>query len=223
MDVWQFEKVPPDGKKRGKGDSCDEDLERFRVGNMRKSKWQFIRTMNANFDSGAMFVTFTFRDGAVGDVRDVRMCNREWNKFSKRLRRKYGDFRWMLVVEFQDKNGRGAVHFHVVWDLPFIPKSELEELWGLGFIWINRIEHVDNVGAYVSKYMAEDLGDGRLRGLKAWRASQELKKPLVLRGDEARDFLSAYDVESHDAVYDGAYASEYHGLIQYRQYNLNRD
>lgn len=223
VDVYRYEKMPQESTKTGLRIPADlDDLDRFRAGNMRRSRWQFIRTANANFDAGSKFHTYTFRDGAVSDVTDVRECNRAWDKYLKKLRRRYGDFRWLLATEFQDKHGRGAVHYHVMTTLPYLPKEEVEELWGNGFVWLNRIEHVDNVGAYVSKYMAEDLGDPRLRGLKAWRGSHNLKKPLILRGDEARDFLEGHAVVERSAVYNDAYTSEYHGTILYRQYNLMR-
>jgi hypothetical protein len=138
------------------------------------------------------------------------------------MRRRYENFEWAVVVEFQDKNGRGAVHYHMIANLPYIPKDELDELWGGGYVWIEKIDHVDNVGAYVVKYMASDMADVRLCGLKAWRTSRNVKKPLELRGDDARDFIKGHGVEDYDVAVTKSYLSEYHGQIQYEQYNLMR-
>jgi hypothetical protein len=179
-----------------------------------------MRTVNCTFDAGSRFITFTFADGVLDDVTDVKEANKYWDRFVTRLRRKYGRFQWAVVVEFQDKNGRGAVHYHMLANLPYIAKSELEEIWSGGYVWIEAIDHVDNVGAYVVKYMAADLADERLRGLKAWRTSQGVKKPLEFRGDEARDFLDGHAVLDGGVRSVAEYESEYHGQIQYRQYNM---
>ena len=70
--------------------------------------------------------------------------------------------------------------------------------------------------------MVKDLSDTRLCGLKAWRGSRDLKKPLELRGDDARDFLERFSVyRKAICTMDYSYESEYNGTIWYTQYNLN--
>ena len=225
VEVWRYEDMPlpgsdRDGESLEPKSSCDPMEERAK--NQRRSKWEFMRRVNCTFDAGSRFVTFTFRDGVLSDVTDVREANSYWNRFMNRMRRRFGNFEWTVVVEFQDSNGRGAVHFHMIANLPYIPKQQLEDIWEGGFVWINAIDKVDNVGAYVVKYMAADLADIRLCGLKAWRTSRNIKKPLELRGDDARDFLEAYGLVAVDCVSSSAYMSEYNGAIQYEQYNLVR-
>jgi len=56
----------------------------------------------------------------------------------------------LAVIQFQD---RGAIHYHMMSDLPYIPKAKLSKIWGNGFIKINDITNVDNVGAYLIGYM----------------------------------------------------------------------
>ncbi|GAI10009.1 unnamed protein product, partial [marine sediment metagenome] len=41
------------------------------------------------------------------------ITNREFKKFIQRLRYQYGDFKYMAVIEFQD---RGAIHYHMISD-----------------------------------------------------------------------------------------------------------
>lgn len=218
VEVWEYERMSLPSKSRAK--RIKPTSEEQKKKNQRLAMFKFMRLVNQNFDSGSKFATFTFRDGVLEDVSDVLEANRYWDRFIKRLRRKYGDFRWVVTVQFQDKNGRGAVHYHMIADLPFISSGELESIWQYGFVKINRIEHVDNVGAYVSRYMIRDACDERLRGLKSWRGSQNMQKPLELRGDEARDLFTG--VWHTDAVYQSEYESDYNGKIVYRQYNLER-
>ncbi|MGM9458151.1 rolling circle replication-associated protein, partial [Lacticaseibacillus rhamnosus] len=74
------------------------------------------RLVLANFDAGSKFVTFTFAE----NVKDIDQANREWKKFVQRLRRRYGDFKYLSVIEFQK---RGAVHYHMISDLPYVKKK----------------------------------------------------------------------------------------------------
>ena len=57
--------------------------------------------------------------------------------------------KYLAVIEFQE---RGAVHYHVLSDIPYIPQKELQDIWGHGFVYINAVKHVDNIGAYIVKY-----------------------------------------------------------------------
>ena len=90
---------------------------------------------------------------------------------------------------------------------------------------INRIDKVDNVGAYVIKYMTADMDDKRLCGLNAYLHSRGLEEPIELttwKGDslewrEVHEFL-----ESKTPSYSAKYESDAAGVIEYTQYNFNR-
>ena len=142
------------------------------------------------------------------------------------MKRKFPEFQYVAVIEFQDQNGRGAVHYHMICNLPYIKKPELAEIWRGGFVKINRIDKVDNVGAYVIKYMTVDMDDKRLCGENAYLHSRYLKQPLEVttwrRGDEScwRDLHDA--LEKQTPSYSAKYESEAAGHIEYYQYNMNR-
>ena len=58
------------------------------------------------------------------------------------------------------RDRRGAWHVHLLLkfnDLSsvFIPSSELATLWGHGFVKIKRVDGVDNIGAYLTAYLAD--------------------------------------------------------------------
>ncbi|MBY9082359.1 protein Rep [Paenibacillus sp. CGMCC 1.18879] len=204
--------------------SCDtlRDAERLVRDHVGREQRNITRTRNnvrrlalANFDNGSKFVTFTF----AKNITEISVANQEWKSFIKRLRYKYGRFKYMAVLEFQK---RGAVHYHCIWDLPYIRKSELAEIWGQGHIKVNRIDHVDNVGAYIVKYMTKDLMDERFVGSKAYQCSKGLDRPIVLRDEELDVVWQLYDLEHRKTAFESSYTSEHHGLIIYKEYNLKR-
>jgi hypothetical protein len=130
--------------------------------------------------------------------------------------------KYVSVLEFQDKNDRGAVHYHMICNLPYIKKSELAKIWGNGFVKINAIDKVDNVGAYVIKYMNKDIDDIRLQGLKAYNCSQGLDKPVVLKSWDDGHVTYIREVQSAleriSPSYAATYESENAGKITYQQF-----
>ena len=219
IEVYEFERMPC---KRGGGRTVEqsEKWETHRKKNGKRVRERVRRLVTANFGPNDKFVTLTFRDGAVSDVRDVQGCYRELDKFIKRLRRRFPGIKAVIVPEFQDLNGRGAVHYHMVCNLSYIPHAELESTWGNGYVGINRIDHVDNIGAYLVKYMSKMVTDVRLKGLKAYYRVGKLKEPDVVWVDDPA--LVRDTVGDSMPVYQASYGNEYHGNIMYTQYNTMR-
>lgn len=186
------------------------------------------RYVTNNFDEKSKFITLTFKDTEKFDIKDVKACNREYKKFIQRLNRHTGQkARYVTVIEFQDKNERGAVHYHMVTDVTYISNKKLSELWGNGFVRINKIKHVDNLGAYVVKYMNKDTEDERLKGLKAYNISKGLNKPYRVTSWEneqlAKTIFDLYCKDEKRLVYHREYDSEQAGKVVYRQYNYKRN
>lgn len=210
-----------------------------RRSNGNAARSNFRRLVLANFTGQTNFVTLTFRDGLTDrhgdpiDIQSVEQSNKLFDQFMKRLRRAYGvDFKYTVVIEFQDKSGRGAVHYHMLADLGITWSSELEcraierdfaqSLWKNGFVDLKDVEHVDNLGAYMSKYMTKRMDDQRLAGKKAYRTSQNLIRPEILRGEIATKLIEDYRLSQKKEVYANTYISEYLGQISYKEYNLKR-
>lgn len=216
IEVYRYQYMPLPSGNRSRPPDQDRDKSDDQQKNDRRSKWNFIRLTNANFGAHSKFITLTFAD----NVQDLDQAHKEFDRFIKRMRRRYGKFKYAAAIEFQQ---RGAVHYHMMSDLPYIPNRKLAEIWGQGFVRINDIKHVDNVGAYLSKYMTKGDGrDPRLRGRKMYLTSKNLDRPLVLKGDAADLILDQYDLKNKKAVLEDVYTSEHHGLITYKQYNLKR-
>lgn len=147
--------------------------------------------------------------------------------FIKRVNYKFNTkIKYLAVIEFQE---RGAVHYHVLSDIPYIPQKTLQELWGHGFVYINKVQHVDNIGAYIVKYMTKDTSDTRLQGLQAYLHSRNLIKPHKISNHNLREFAilekkleNKYCLSDLSPVYETNYDTEHLGSCEYIQYNLRR-
>jgi hypothetical protein len=233
------------------GDSCplrEEKIKKDNTYNKNRSKSKFIDLVNANFDYRDKFITLTFKDGVtVGrgdkkrliDNKSIESTNQAMDVFLKRMRRKYPDMKFIYVIEFQDKNDRGAVHYHMICNLPYIPNKELNKLWGFGHVRINAIDsskeykenevrytedgHVDNVGLYMSKYMVKDLEDTRLKGYRSWRCSQNMNRPERLSGELAYGFIELMGLKEKNPASSATYPTEFQGICNQLEYNLERN
>lgn len=225
LEVYRYEKLNTKGggERSGDGEQREENYK-----NTQRKRRSIIRQLiTTNFDSMSKFVTLTFDNDQEHDIKDVRQCNTEFHRFIMRLRKRHQDLKYVAVIEFQDKNDRGAVHYHMICNLPYIKKSELAEIWGNGFVKINAIDKVDNVGAYVIKYMTTDMDDKRLQGLKAYNCSKGLERPIELKSWQNSDTDVMLEIQemlkNKSPSYVRAYESENAGEIQYFQYNMSRN
>lgn len=116
------------------------------------------------------FLTLTFAE----NITDLDYARYEFDKFIKRVKTRYATFQYIVVVEFQK---RGSVHFHLLCNLPYIKVNKFASVWKHGFIKINKLDNVDNVGAYITKYMTKDNIDERLVGRKCYSMSKGLNEP----------------------------------------------
>lgn len=170
------------------------------------------------------FLTLTFAENKT----NIEECNLLFKNFIKRLKYKYNllCLKYLAVIEFQE---RGAVHYHVLLNIPYISHKELQELWGNGFVFVNAISHVDNLGAYILKYMTKDNNDTRLMGKKAYLTSRNLKQEETIVNHDLKDFdkleskiIQKYNLNDLKAVYEANYDTETLGNCTYKQYNLER-
>lgn len=189
----------------------------------------------ANFNNKSTFVTLTFDDSKVRhDIHNVIECNKVFKLFIMRL--KYYlksiftnlDFKYLSVIEFQDKNDRRAVHYHLLLNVPYVDIKDLEDIWGMGYCFIEKINHVDNVGAYLIKYMTKDNNDERLMGKPAYLRSHNLVEPVeVISIDDVFKQSSEYVkidsvISNSISIYEADYETEFMGKCHYAQYNLER-
>lgn len=178
-----------------------------------RARQTVIRTINANPELNK-FLTLTFAQ----NVTDIDYARKEFALFVKRITYHYGKTEYVCVIEFQK---RGAIHFHLLCDLPYVDVNELAKLWGHGFVKLNRIDDVQNVGAYVSKYMTKESMDERLIGRKCYTMSKGLRSPEVITDEREIEAVLA-DVADVAEVYTASYESEYYGTVTYTRITCRR-
>ena len=182
------------------------------------------------------FLTLTFKE----NIWDLEYANEEFHKFIKRLNyritgSKKAFLKYVCVVEFQK---RGAVHYHVLFfNMPYVPQEELAEVWGHGFVGINAVDHVDDLGAYLGKYMIkamegedDDDPDGggsggkrrRDKGKNRYFVSRGLIKPEVIPVKTLEELERVATALAPYQVYEIQFETEYYGKVLYRQYNTVR-
>lgn len=211
----------------GRSKSATEEqklINRYKT--MVKARGVLRRVINANayqwYDERGspykpVFLTLTFAE----NMQDLRLANYEFKKFNKRLNYYLGGkkakLKYVAVPEFQD---RGAVHYHVVYfNLPYIEANKIAAIWEKGFIKINAIDEVDNVGAYISKYMGKDISDKRLLGEKCYFKSRGLRMPTeIIENDQIESYLNS--LPGHSKVFSNQFENRFLGKINYTQYNL---
>jgi len=230
IEVYRYERGIFKGKvnecgRAGYGFITDEQRTKNREVSLMRARRDLRRIVNANMgkwgdDVTCKFVTLTFKD----NVKELDMANYEFRQFIKRLNYlvygvKCSNLKYTAVIEFQK---RGAVHYHVIfYNLPYMKADVLEEVWGNGFIKINKIDDVDNVGAYVCKYLTKDNIDDRLKGRKSYFNSRGLKKPIVeFLDDDGLENIKK-SLPGQAMTYKGEFENEFVGKIEYEQYNLN--
>src|SRR5690606_22859558 len=84
----------------------------YKKRNVIKAKNNLRRLAQANFDHSSKFLTLTFANTKKFDITCLTDCHYRLEYFIKTLRDKFTYLKYLAVPEFQDKNGRGAVHYH---------------------------------------------------------------------------------------------------------------
>lgn len=189
----------------------DEQLERLkRMATTRlNTKHELIRLIDSNVDDRTSFLTLTTKK----NIKSREVFNEMFKKFITRfnynfLNTKKRKLKYIATLEQQE---RGAYHAHVLlFDIGFLEHKKLTEVWGHGFVWINKLDKLDdvsNVGRYVAKYMEKSIGQELLEnyGKKAYYSSHNLNKPMVSK------MLTEDDLDSIIKYSDVVYSNEYIG------------
>lgn len=213
--VWRNYKID----KENKLEKEPKQLNIFEQQKLKKQRMQFSinrtkteirRLVNSNLQLNK-FLTLTFAD----NITDLKIANRIFNKFVMRMMYKYPNFQYLAVPEFQK---RGAVHYHLLCNLSYIKNIELQKAWGQGFVKINRIDNVNNVGAYISKYLGKEM-DERVFGKKKFFRSQDLSTPIEIIGWQSKIFIEKY-LSLVAPVFEKTFISDWTGEIEYKAYTL---
>lgn len=167
------------------------------------------------------FITLTFRKNVDRDE-----LIKAFKTFIRRMKRKYDNqFEYIAVIE---RGGRGQkkLHLHCVFfNLPYVKKDELREIWKNGFVQVNAFEDENEIARYVIKYVEKTLTDSDYvgKGKKFYFTSQNLKKPeeVYCTTLEAINILNGYEKVFSDKVplCDFKYDSPFVGCFRYLKIN----
>lgn len=214
LEYYEYEKPVLKGnaiKRTGRANSpfTDEQVKKDnRAKTARRAKNTVRRTANANPQLDK-FLTLTFAE----NITDSNYAYKEFDKFIKRVKTRFSSFQYINVIEFQK---RGAIHFHLLCNLPYVNVNEFSKIWKHGFIKINRIDNVDNVGAYITKYMTKDNIDERLIGKKCYSMSKNLNAPKEYTKETDIDEIM-HNLEKISRIKTLEYSSEMYGIVRYTQ------
>ncbi|WP_075982950.1 rolling circle replication-associated protein [Bacillus massilinigeriensis] len=188
-----------------------------------KARKQMKRLYHCNFvDASAKFITLLFDDNIMQEATNVQTCKVEFDKFMKRLRRQFPDIQYMAVTEFQDKNSRGTVHYHMIANIPYMPHEQLQALWGNGFVSISSITDDINTGEMLTQYLTKGVRDPRLKGHHNYLRSRNLKLPLIVEGEEAQTIIQQYNLYKQHLVTSRMYETQFQGMTSYQEYALKQ-
>lgn len=201
--------------KHNKRTSVNKSVEFRRLVNANSGQWWDERTCEPYVTK---FLTLTFAD----NVQDMKVANREFMLFIKRLTyvfRPREKFCYVAVPEFQK---RGAIHYHILFfNLPYIQGAyeKLVRLWPHGFLQFKAIRDESEVGWYMAKYMYKSMRDKRMRGQKRYFSSRNVLRPVVIYdiGTIAR-FMSEVD---SSPIYQSTFQIKGGGECRYQIFDIS--
>lgn len=114
--------------------------------------------INNNFvgNKNELFLTLTYKE----NMTDPKKLYTDLNKFIKRLKYEFKDKTTVDYINVVEPQERGAWHCHVLLRFNelqsiFIPNDKMANIWGHGFVKLKSMKNVDNIGAYLSAYLAD--------------------------------------------------------------------
>lgn len=204
------------------------------INTVRQSVSNLRNIINNNFIGGKneLWITLTFGKNKVYNPKDLYSI---FTNFMKRLRYNFKDLKldYIYVPEPHEKKDW---HIHLLLKADkelYIKNSKLNKIWGYGFVKVNRLNDVDNIGAYVSAYLTnikegeETKKGARLylypSGHQLYRCSKGIKKPF----SEYKSYLDAKkEVGSHKPTYESTFKisfdNGFSNIIHKEYYNLKR-
>lgn len=122
--------------------------------------------INANVDdvSKCRWLTLTY----AKNMTDPKKLYQDFHNFNTRCRKRFGHYEYITPAEPQ---GRGAWHMHPILifpeKAPYMPNEVVADLWKQGFVTVRKLDDIDNVGAYLTAYLADmELREANAQGIK---------------------------------------------------------
>ena len=160
--------------------------------------------------SGKLFLTFTLDPKIYADEETAFEDSRNWlRKVFYQLRQGVEhegkiytiDAPYCIKVEFHES---GWVHYHAIFlTRRFLPKELLGELWGLGWVKVQRITNRDfhYLLKYVTKVDELPAWVKKRKRLRVFQTTQGFLKPLAEEKPVAKSNLEKFKIKKHRASY----------------------
>ena len=142
------------------GEMREFQLSEVRSDNVNSLRQTFKRMrylINNNFigNHNELFVTLTYR-GELQTTDHIRV-GKDFEAFIKRFKRKYGSVDYIRVLE---PHASGNWHLHVLMRLndvgkAYVSNEDMSSIWKNGFVNVQSVRNVDNVGAYLTAYLSD--------------------------------------------------------------------
>jgi len=224
VEIYKYDntqyKRPGAAQKPGSGElaSTPEQRAEYTRLNNARAKRRLRRLVNSNIGRGPhrdCFLTLTFRD----NISDIDTANDYFQDFAKRLKYYLGEheLRYISVLERQQ---RGAVHYHVcLFSFPYLRAEKISELWGHGYIKINTLSQIADIGSYMAKYLSKADSD---KDTKKYWSSRNLVKPTIFIDTSAvaKRALDILENSQKKVLYFFTFLTRNGDLVSYTKYSL---
>lgn len=141
--------------------------------------------LNANCEDvkRCKWLTLTYAENMADTTQLYEDFRRFHQRLSYHVKKQYGvKYEYIGCAEPQ---GRGAWHLHIVLifekKAPFISNDTVAEIWGRGFTKTKNLDNSDNVGLYLTAYLADMDIESSLQGNSSYLKG----KPIQQKGNKA--------------------------------------
>lgn len=215
-------------RKKRKNKPKEEQTE-MRSGALRRTRMTIMRLVNSNPDF-ITFLTLTFDENKFENKKDItefEKCNYLFMTFIQRLKYNFLGIKYLAVPEFQGdyyfctnikKEFGGAIHYHLLLN-QMVDTKKIEKVWRHGFVKINKIKSINNVGLYVSKYLSKESFNRKYFGKKKFFYSRNLNRPQEFKGQECETMLADYSPPP-EKVYEKEFSNKYRGEVMVNIYQI---
>lgn len=153
----------------------------------RRRLLELFARMDVKRSTRAKFLTLTFTE-----IVTAMEAKKALRRFTMRMSREYPE--WSTVWRFE-RQRRGAPHFHLLmFNVPFIPQKELQEMWEdctrepMSIVHIKSVHNRKHAMQYISKYIGKVSEDN----FDSPAESPSLENPSYLHDGEKQGRVWGY-------------------------------
>jgi hypothetical protein len=147
------------------------------------------------------WLTLTYAE----NMTEPKRLKDDFKRFNRHCRRKYGHYEYITAAEPQN---RSAWHLHAVLifadTAPFMKNSDVRDLWGKGFVKVQKLTDVDNIGLYLTAYLSDlpldDFGNAKhikscdMKNLEIISDDGERKTKVFVKGARLKMYPRGFHI-----------------------------